>query len=81
MKSIRHSSLKFMAPKIEVTEGANDMVGVKSTGKIDSDSSYKISSGGSVLMDPKSVANSKSITPKIRSRNKNALNSLVRIVF
>jgi len=85
LKSIKHSSLLYMKPKQEDTAGANTLVGAISNGKVDTDTSFKISSGGSVLIqaDPNSAKkiNNNSINPKIKNRNKSTLNSLVRIAF
>ena len=85
LKHLQHKSLIFMKPKEEVTEGANDLIGAKSNGKVDTDSSYKITNGGSVLIksDPTSdrKVNNSSINPKIKNKNKSTLNSLVRIAF
>ena len=100
LKQLRHNALKHMTLRKTEDEGANNIVGVKSTGKIDPDSSFKIKSGGSfggsfligpqtklanggsVLIGSQSkLANKESINPRIKNRNKKAMDDLVRIVF
>jgi hypothetical protein len=93
LKQLKHRSLKFMPNAIkEETNGANNIVGVKSTGKLDPDSSHKITTGGSIrpykissgarmVTSGGSVLINSSVNPNMRKRNKNAMDKLVRIEF
>jgi len=75
-KQKRHTKLNFItepvAPKTEV----NSLVGVHSNGKIDTDSSFKIT-GGSIM----NTSRASNVNPRIRMRNKETLENLVRTSF
>jgi hypothetical protein len=75
LKQLKHTQLKFMNEPVVPKTSANDLVGVKATGKIDTDSSFKIS-GGSVMNTSRNNVN-----PRIRNKNKETLDSLVRTAF
>lgn len=82
-KNLIHKTIKFNDSTFEETEGANNLVGFQSDGQIDTDSSFKISSmyGGSVLMQSHRVNNANSLNPRMKNKNKETLNNLVRTVF
>lgn len=83
--NLRHTGLRHMPSKPEPESQSNDMVGVLSTGVVQSDNSFKIkggsvfSSGGSVLLSNNArISNPNVINPKIRNRNRE---TLVRTIF
>jgi hypothetical protein len=85
LHKLKHVGLKYIPPKKEPQADANIMIGVLSTGAVQTDNSYKIK-GGSVFSGGSSVSLSNNariknpdvINPKIRNRNKD---TLVRTIF
>jgi hypothetical protein len=83
MKSFVHKKLLYMSPPVEAEPQSNTLVGAKTNGKIDTDSSFKITSGagvsrkisgGAVLMGASNLS-------PLKRRNKEKMDSLVRTIF
>lgn len=85
LHNLKHTSLRHIPKKPEPEPDSNTMVGIHSTGKVQTDNSFKIS-GGSVFSSEGSVGlrnnnarvSNNVVAPRMKSRNRE---TLVRTIF